>query len=167
MQPKRLMELGTGKGGNLFLLCNAAPIDAEIIALDLRGGSHGAGYPPWKIPLLKSFKLKEQELTLVMADSHKIETQDQIANILDGGLLDVLFIDGDHSYEGVKKDFELYSQFVRPGGIIIFHDIVPHIKDPTCKVNVFWNELKQQYTYLELIENINQDWAGIGIIQQK
>jgi predicted O-methyltransferase YrrM len=36
--------------------------------------------------------------------------------------IDVLFIDGDHSYEGVKKDFELYSTLMSEKGIIIIHD---------------------------------------------
>jgi len=38
---------------------------------------------------------------------------------------DFLFIDGDHTYEGVEGDFEMYSPLVRRGGIIAFHDIVP------------------------------------------
>jgi predicted O-methyltransferase YrrM len=37
-------------------------------------------------------------------------------------VIDVLFIDGDHSYEGVKKDFELYSTLLSDKGIIIIHD---------------------------------------------
>ena len=36
--------------------------------------------------------------------------------------IDLLFIDGDHSYEGVKKDFELYSTILSDNGIIIIHD---------------------------------------------
>jgi len=36
--------------------------------------------------------------------------------------IDVLFIDGDHSYEGVKLDFELYSKLMSPKGIILIHD---------------------------------------------
>ncbi len=36
--------------------------------------------------------------------------------------IDLLFIDGDHSYEGVKKDFELYSNLLNDKGIIIIHD---------------------------------------------
>jgi len=36
--------------------------------------------------------------------------------------LDLLFIDGDHSYEGVKADLEAYKRFLRPGSIVVFHD---------------------------------------------
>lgn len=36
--------------------------------------------------------------------------------------IDVLFIDGDHSYDGVKKDFDLYSQIMNENGLIILHD---------------------------------------------
>jgi len=36
--------------------------------------------------------------------------------------IDVLFIDGDHSYEGIKNDFELYSKLLSPNGVIIIHD---------------------------------------------
>ncbi len=34
----------------------------------------------------------------------------------------LLFIDADHSYEGVKQDFELWSPLVEPGGLVLFHD---------------------------------------------
>jgi hypothetical protein len=36
--------------------------------------------------------------------------------------IDFLWIDGDHRYKEVKKDFDLWSPFVRAGGIIAFHD---------------------------------------------
>jgi hypothetical protein len=37
-------------------------------------------------------------------------------------MIDLLFIDGDHSYEGVKKDFDLYSKRLNPNGLIMVHD---------------------------------------------
>jgi predicted O-methyltransferase YrrM len=166
IRPKRIMELGTGKGGNLFLLANASAPDATVISLDMRGGPHGAGYPPWKVPLLKSFVHGNQKLVLLDADSHNSNTPNMISNILQGELLDVLFIDGDHSYEGVKKDFNLYTSFVRPGGLIVMHDIAICDHDPTCKVNVFWDEIKENYEHEEVIEDHKQDWGGLGILKQ-
>jgi predicted O-methyltransferase YrrM len=50
---------------------------------------------------------------------------DVIKNILDDRKVDFLFIDGDHTYEGVTRDFEMYSPLVKRGGIIAIHDIVP------------------------------------------
>lgn len=43
----------------------------------------------------------------------------------DGALIRLLFIDGDHSYDGTKADFEAWKQFVTPGGFICFHDVGP------------------------------------------
>ncbi len=39
-----------------------------------------------------------------------------------GRPIDLLFIDGDHSYEGVRRDWELFSPFVAPHGVVVFHD---------------------------------------------
>jgi hypothetical protein len=36
--------------------------------------------------------------------------------------IDFIFVDGDHSFEGVMRDFQLYWGFVRPGGIFAGHD---------------------------------------------
>jgi len=43
--------------------------------------------------------------------------------------IDVLFIDGDHSYEGVKLDFDLYSNIITDKGIIIIHDTDPNYEE--------------------------------------
>ena len=75
--------------------------------------------------------------------------------------VDFIFIDADHSYEGIKKDFEMYSLLVRKGGIIAFHDIIPSGYPTVYK---FWNEEKEKYEYLEIIRNRNQNCYGIGII---
>ena len=47
----------------------------------------------------------------------------KIKEVLNNGKIDFLFIDADHSYKGVKKDFKMYSPLVRLGGIIAFRDI--------------------------------------------
>ena len=54
--------------------------------------------------------------------------------------IDLLHIDGDHTYEGVKNDFELWESVVRPGGVILFHDI-----DSFDEVRKFFEEIEGGY----------------------
>ena len=48
----------------------------------------------------------------------------------------------DHTYEGVKRDFHLYSPLVAPGGLVGLHDIVRRPDQPRIEVWKFWDELK-------------------------
>ena len=162
--PKCSMEIGTNYGGTLLLLCTISPPGAQIISLDLPLGSFGGGYPRRKIPLFRLFPRNGQRLSLVRADSHLNETRDRIQKLLGNRKLDYLFIDGDHTYAGVKRDFEMYGPLVRSGGMVAFHDIVEHRRQQDCGVDKFWNELKLRYRHREFIEDPQQEWAGIGVI---
>lgn len=164
--PKYIMEIGTANGGTLFSFCKLAKDDATIISLDLPGGKfgEGGGYPEWKTPIYQSFKKENQKLYLLKEDSHQQETLEKVKQILGGNPLDFLFIDSDHSYEGVKKDFEMYSPLVKKGGIIAFHDIAKHPVDSEFFVDVFWKEIKNNYKNKELIKNFKQKWAGIDVL---
>ena len=162
--PRRCLEIGTAGGGTLFLIAGSAHPEARIISIDLPGGLYGLGYPIWKIPMFKAFARKNQEIVLLRADSHSPETLEKVRSELAGEKLDFLFIDGDHTYEGVKKDFEMYSSLVREGGIVGFHDIVPHATDRTVDVSRFWNELKRDHSHKEFVHSWDQGWAGIGVV---
>ncbi len=157
------LEIGTANGGTLFGHCKLANESATIISIDLPGGKFGGGYPDWKIPVYKRFKRKGQSLNLIRASSHEAATINQVKELLNANKLDYLLIDGDHTYEGVKKDFELYSPFVKPGGAIVFHDIVPH-PGSACKVDEFWNEVKKNHTHKEFIDDKKQTCFGVGVI---
>lgn len=43
--------------------------------------------------------------------------------------LDILFIDGDHHYDTVMSDLQTYSPFVKPGGLILMHDVGPDARN--------------------------------------
>jgi len=164
LKPKIILEIGTAGGGTLYLFTRIIDPEATIISVDLPGGFFGGGYSEWKIPLYQSFTKKGQKIKLLRADSHNPKTFKLVKTILANKKVDFLFIDGDHTYEGVKRDFNMYSSLVKEGGIIAFHDIVEHDPRSSCKVNKFWNELKDDYEYLEIIKDIEQKWAGIGVI---
>jgi len=163
-KPRSILEIGTARGGTLFLFSRIASPDAAIISIDLPSGPFGGGYLTWKIPIYHSFALPGQKLSLIRGDSHDLRTLKMVKRILGDRKFDFLFIDGDHTYEGVKKDFEMYGQLVEEGGIIAFHDIVPHPIETGCKVSKFWNEIKISYVHREIVKDWNQGWAGIGVI---
>jgi predicted O-methyltransferase YrrM len=163
-KPKTAIEIGTSRGGSLFILCRLAAPDATIISVDMPGAGYGEAYTSAHARLFRLFPSRKQSLTLVKADSHKLETQARISHLLSGKHVDLLFIDGDHSYEGVKKDFEMYSPLVADGGMIVFHDIALHTKFANCEVDRFWNEVKSGFRYREIIADPKQGWAGIGVI---
>jgi predicted O-methyltransferase YrrM len=60
---------------------------------------------------------------IVIGNSHRTKTFEQVK-----GEYDVLFIDGDHSYEGITLDYLTYSKLVRQGGIIALHDCICDIE---------------------------------------
>jgi predicted O-methyltransferase YrrM len=162
-KPKTVVEIGTCNGGTLFLLSYAASPDAKIISIDLPYGKFGGGYPKWAGKLYENFATGKQSISLIREDSHKVETLEKLKAIIGNGKIDVLFIDGDHTYEGVKRDFNLYGGLVRKGGIIALHDVAVHT-DEKCNVNLFWDELKKERKTVEIIEDPKQGWGGIGVV---
>lgn len=162
--PRIILEIGTATGGTLFMFSRVARPDAEIISIDLPFGPFGAGYFKYRVPLYQEFAGSGQKINLLRCDSHLEQTELELKKILDGRLIDFLFIDGDHGYEGAKKDFDTYKKYVRPGGLIALHDIAKTPKDSKSKVEKLWAEIRGQYKSEEYINNQNQQWAGIGII---
>jgi predicted O-methyltransferase YrrM len=163
-KPKRILEIGTANGGTLFLFCRIADPNATIISVDLPGGWFGGGYPRWKGILYRRFASAGQKLHLIRADSHRPETLEQVERILAGDKLDFVFIDGDHTYEGVSQDFQKYRQLCATDAVIGFHDIVTNAADPDCEVPRFWNDLRAHCNTTEFVENPAQLGAGIGLV---
>lgn len=163
-KPRFLLEIGTARGGTLFLFTRVSTSDALIISVDLPGGLFSGGYPEWRKLFYESFAIHKQKMHLIRADSHALSTLNMVENILEGDKLDFLFIDGDHTYKGVKTDFEIYSKLVGKGGIIAFHDIVSGPPENVGDVPRFWSETKRSFSYVELVKNWKQGGYGIGVI---
>ncbi len=136
-RPKTVLEIGTEWGGTLLLLTLAAAPDATIISIDMPTGGFG-GYPRWKGAYFHRFALPSQRLHLLRANSHLLTTVQTVQTILAGRPLDVLFIDGDHTYGGVKADWGMYEPLVGPDALVAFHDIVVHPPKTQCEVHALW-----------------------------
>jgi predicted O-methyltransferase YrrM len=175
-RPRVVLEIGTARGGTLFLWSRVAAPAALLVSVDLPDGEFGGGYPHWRIPLYRAFARAGQRVELLRADSHAEATRDLVREL--AGEVDFLFIDGDHTYEGVARDFELYAPLVRPGGLVALHDIVPprpsdgnglpqEASDEFLvgEVPQFWAELRARHDVVELVDDWQQGRFGIGVVQ--
>ena len=161
IRPKKVLEIGTFQGGTLCMFARLSAPCATIISIDLPGGNFGGGQTRLRSLLYHMFGKLFQRMYLIRGDSHSEEISEKVREMARS--LDMLFIDGDHSYDGVKHDFVSYSPLVRPGGIIAFHDIGEQTPETGCEVFRFWNEVKTSYRYEEIFQDQDRAW-GIGVL---
>lgn len=179
-EPRTVLEIGTANGGTLFALAQVCAADAMVVSIDLPGGPFGGGYPGWRRSLYQSFVQPGQRLVLLLGDSHTNEMVTTVQEELNGRALDVILIDADHSYGGVRRDFESYSRLLAPGGLVAFHDIVPESvsqapesisllpsDERACPGDVsrFWAEIRGTRPSREFVESWEQGGFGIGVLE--
>ncbi len=160
LRPRTVVEIGTLAGATLYLWTRVADPEAAIISIDLPRGSFGGGYALRRVPMYKSFARTGQTIHLLRADSHSPATLDKARKLLGRRPIDFLFIDGDHSYDGVKQDWLTYSPLVRDGGLVAFHDIVTHRSG--VGVPQFWQELRGAHPSREYVAP--ESPYGIGVL---
>jgi cephalosporin hydroxylase len=163
LAPKTVMEIGTASGGTNFLL-GAALADSTLkIGVDLHVQN---------TRLLRAFGRPECRQVFLNGSSYAPAMVERVKTVLAGRLIDVLFIDGDHSYEGVKADYEAYAPWVRPGGLIAFHDIeadyLTRFGRATGRyagdVPRYWQDVRGAFAETwEFVDARGQDGLGIGV----
>ncbi len=158
LAPKIILEIGTARGGTLLIWSSIA--SEKVITCDLQDMRVQA-------PLYQAFPPtgSQCKVTLLSGDSHSAKFKQRVAQELGGKKADFIFIDGDHRVEGVTADYNDYREFVRPGGIIAFHDIVESQPLPTNQVYHLWKRLKQEAATEEFVHDPRQCGFGIGIIR--
>jgi cephalosporin hydroxylase len=163
--PQVLCEIGSGLGGTLFLLTRVCAPNALIVTIDI-------GHSLVRSQINPLMARDRQTIVSIRGDSADPKTLSRFKQRVKGKQLDCLFIDGDHSFNGVMADFTNYSGSVRPGGKIFFHDIVTDFKTRfnvdtgawTGGVPQFWSTLRADFDCQELIEDPEQDGYGLGLV---
>lgn len=155
-KPHNVLEIGVRQGGTAALWHGLST--GKVIGIDY-GGCDSLGEEN-TLSLADKMMSLYPRYTFVYGDSHEPTTLANVRGILHGDQLDFLFLDGDHSYAGIEKDFDMYRSLVVPGGCIAFHDIVDSelIRAAGHGVYQFWREL-----YGDKVEFcIGSNWGGIG-----
>lgn len=117
MRVRKAIEIGRYKGGSTLVIAAAMNREGELWSIDigekearLQGGvTHP--YDEQLASVLRRFGLC---VNLIVADSRTVE--------LDTGEVDLVLIDGDHTYEGVRSDFERFGRRVCVGGAVLLDD---------------------------------------------
>lgn len=136
---RTVLEIGTHKGGTAAAFLK---IDCDVTSLDT----------------VKQPEIEDLEKEFPY--NYRFVLVQEGQKVLFHDTADVLFIDGDHTYEGAKFDYESYQYVVNPGGIIVFHDIIPDGKNEYGCVD-FWNEIKEGKV---TVEKSIGSWGGLGVI---
>jgi len=118
MKARKVIEIGRYKGGSTLLIAAAMSGEGEFWSIDigekevrLHHGDHDATFDQQLADACKRFGLK---VNIIVGDSRTVE--------IDTGEVDLVLIDGDHSYHGVMNDFERFGRRVRLGGAVLFDD---------------------------------------------
>jgi predicted O-methyltransferase YrrM len=165
--PHVLLEIGTNYGGTTYLLSRYAPRRAFLTTCDIE-----CKISPRRLGRIAR---SDQRIQFLQVDSHSESGRQAIRSAVPDGV-DFLFIDGDHSYGGVRQDFLNFADLLNPGGMLVFHDIV---EDYGTRFGIasnayvggvprFWAELRKAlprpFAFKEMVENRDQDGLGIGVV---
>lgn len=164
-RPRTIVEIGTERGGTFWVWTRLAAPDAVLVSVDWPDSAVQELATP---EALKALAGEQQEVVVVRGDSHAQSTFAAVAGALGGREVDLLFIDGDHTYEGVRRDFELYSPLVGPRGLIALHDVAEHAPEMGVGVHRFWLELQRGHRTRTLLDPGGDrgfgPWGGIGVV---
>ncbi len=159
LQPKSIVELGTHFGQSYFAFCQSVKenkVDALCYAIDTWAGDKHAGEYDDSVYLsvLEHNNLHYRNFSYLLRS-----TFDQALSQFEDESIELLHIDGLHTYEAVKNDFENWFPKVKKNGIILIHDIC--VKHEDFGVWKLWDEIKVDYPSFEFTHS----W-GLGIIQK-
>jgi hypothetical protein len=153
-----LVELGTHFGESYFGFCQAVEengIECKCFAVDTwRGDEHAGTYDEAVF-----YEVRQHNAENYARFSSLLRTtfDDALARFSDASV-DLLHIDGLHTYEAVKHDFFSWLPKVRPGGVVLLHDTMARHAD--FGVWRLWEELCEQFANFEFFHS----W-GLGVVQ--
>ncbi|HEY4310978.1 MAG TPA: class I SAM-dependent methyltransferase [Pirellulales bacterium] len=142
-KPKLLVELGVHLGVSYCSFCQAVDqlgLDTRVYGVDTWEGDEHAGF----MDLAVLNDLKQHHDPLYAHFSYLVQSKFRDAvNRFGDGTIDLLHIDGFHSYEAVKEDFDTWRPKMSNRGVVLMHDIRARL--PGFGVWQLWDEIEASY----------------------
>ena len=161
VRPARLVELGSQYGCSLFTFCQAVrdfKLNTEINAVDMWSGDIGAEITGEEVYALvqKTAATYYPEVKL-----HLFQMRfDQALSDFADESIDILHIDGGHTFEDVERDFTTWLPKLKENGIVLFHDVYSPIDQGSCD---HWEKTKKEYDcYFDFTHS-----CGLGVLFPK
>ena len=161
LKPKMITELGSQYGCSLFTFCQSVKdnnLDTKIRAVDMWSGDIGAPDTGEEVFALVN-KIKDTYFSNLDIKLYQMRFDDALPDFEDGSI-DILHIDGGHTFEDVDHDLKTWLPKLSEDGIILFHDVYSDIDDGSC---VHWRETKKKYSNFFDFEHS----CGLGILFPK
>lgn len=156
LNPKIFVELGTHNGFSYFVGCQTIQelnLQTKSFAVDhWLGDSHAGKFDESVYQSVSKLNNEYSDFSTIL----KMTFSEARTNI-ENNTVDLLHIDGYHTYDAVKEDFETWFPKVAKNGVIILHDI--HVRHADFGVFRFWEELKKKYETIEFVGTY-----GLGVI---
>lgn len=158
MKPKIIVELGSWQGFSFFVFCQSvqtSALDTVCYAVDTWQGDEQSGATGSNTLQCVEKHIRDH----YKGFAYPVQsTFDEASRQFDEHCIDLLHIDGLHTYEAVSHDFEIWLPKVKPGGVILFHDILG--RQPGFGAWKFWGEISPIYPSY----HFNQG-HGLGVIR--
>jgi hypothetical protein len=157
LQPKTLVELGTHHGYSYLAFCQAAQklgLSTACYAVDTwRGDEHAGFYGQEVYEQLANINGRHYAgfSTLLRGPF-----SDALRHFGDGAI-DLLHIDGRHTYDDVRSDFEIWRSKLSSSGVVLFHDT--NVRERDFGVWRLWAELSRHHPSFEFLHG-----HGLGVL---
>ncbi len=159
LRPKMTVELGSQGGLSFFCFCQSMvenEIDGLCYAVDTWEGEDHTG--KYDESVYESVAKHSRQHYAGFAYLMRMLFAEAREHFRDESV-ELLHIDGLHTYEAVKEDFTTWYPKVKPGGVILFHDIQARMKD--FGVWKYWEELAKEYNTFEFAQGF-----GLGVLRK-
>ena len=159
IRPDIIVELGTYSGLSFFTFCQALEeqnIDGMAYAVDTWEGDEQQGH--YGLDVYEDVEKHAREYYRGISYLLKMRFDEAASHFSDQSIA-LLHIDGLHTYEAVQNDFETWYPKVKPGGIILFHDIEARMKD--YGVWKYWGQLEKEYPAFKF-----KHGYGLGVLEK-